>query len=209
MFHHRILAALLLLSLHAVAQPPRKPAAPSPKPADDPQLYRNATFAFRYEIRYGWVDRTKDMREQQDDEKPQLNGEKAGAKNDVLLAIFERPPDAAGNTVNSAVVIATESADAFPGLKRADQYLGPLTEFAVAKGFKAEGDPVTIQIDGRELVRADFSKPLGEKVTMHQSTLVVLIKGQVVSFNFIAGTEDELDDLVNRLHFVPSKSTHH
>jgi len=194
---------LLGLAICAASQTTRKAPAPPRKVGEDPQLYRNSTFNFRYEIPYGWVDRTNDTR----DEKPaELPGEKAGAKNDVLLAAFERPPEAAGEGINSAVVIAAESAGAYPGLKRAEEFLGPLTEFAIRKGFKAEGDPATVEIDGRELARADFSKPLNEKVTMHQSTLVALVKGQVVSFNFAGGSRDEIDDLVDRLHFGPAKA---
>ena len=36
---------------------------------------------------------------------------------------------------------------------------------------------------------------------MRQCTLVLLAKGQIVSFTFIAGSEDELDDLMDGLHF--------
>ncbi len=191
---------LLTVSMAAESQTPSKP--PAPKPVEDAQLYRNATFGFRYEIPYGWVDRTKDMRDQQAEEKPDAKGTNKG---EVLLAVFERPPDAAGETINSAVVIAAESTTAYPGLKRAEDYLGPLTELVTAIGFKAEGDPSTVEIDGRQLVRADFSKPLNNKLTMRQSTLVLLAKHQLVSFTFIAGTEDELDDLIDRLHMTAAK----
>ena len=44
------------------------------------------------------------------------------------------------------------------------------------------------------------------KLTMHQCTLILLAKGQIVSFTFIAGSEDELDDLMDRLHFGAAKS---
>ncbi len=211
MISRRILIApFLSLSLLAASQPPRKPTA-APKPSEDAQLFRSPTFGFRYEIPYGWVDRTKDMREQQAAEKPDAKdaNDKAAASGEVLLAVFERPPDAAGETINSAVVIAAESAAAYPGLKRAEDYLGPLTELATAKGFKAEGDPSMVEIDGRQLVRADFSNPLNNKLTMRQTTLVLLTKRQLVSFTFIAGTEDELDDLVDRLHFTAAKPVAH
>ena len=50
----------LALCFSAVAQPPFKPPTPpASKPAEDSQLYRNATFGFRYRIPYGWVERTK------------------------------------------------------------------------------------------------------------------------------------------------------
>ena len=203
MICRRIFVALYLgLSLVVASQTQRKPA---PKPAEDAQLYRNTTFAFRYEIPYGWVDRTKDIREQQATESPDAKDapkKDATPAGEVLLAVFERPPAAAGDTINSAVVIAAESATAYPGLKKAEDYLGPLTELAAAKGFKAEGDPSMVVSDGRELIRADFTKSVTDKLTMHQTTLVLLTKHQLLSFTFIAGSEDERDDLVDRLHFT-------
>jgi hypothetical protein len=50
-------------------------------------------------------------------------------------------------------------------------------------------------------VSADFIKTLNDQLTMHQCTLVLLAKGQIVSFTFIAGSEDELDELMDGLHF--------
>ena len=204
-----IAALVLCLTLTGQAQPKTAPAAtPTAKSAahnEDPQLYRNPTFAFRFQIPYGWVDRTKEMQE----------GNEAG-KAEVLLAVFERPPEATGDTINSAVVIASESAASYPGLKKAEDYLGPLTELAISKGFKAEGEPYALEVESRQLLRADFTKPLSGKtssvetsndnLTMRQCTLVLLAKRQVVSFTFIAGSEDELDDLMDGLHFGPAKS---
>jgi hypothetical protein len=209
-----IAALVLCLTLTGQAQRKTAPAAtPTAKSAahnEDPQLYRNPTFAFRFQIPYGWVDRTKEMQE----------GNEAG-KAEVLLAVFERPPQASGDTINSAVVIASESAASYPGLKKAEDYLGPLTELASSKGFKAEGEPYALEVESRRLLRADFTKPLSgktssvetssvetsdDKLTMRQCTLVLLAKGQVVSFTFIAGSEDELDDLMDGLHFGPAKS---
>jgi hypothetical protein len=185
------------------AAPPTTPSARPSKPAtDDPkaQIYRNTAIGFRYEIAYGWVDRTKEMRT-----------EDTGDKAEVLLAVFERPPEAAGDSVNSAVVIASESAAAYPGLKRAEDYLEPLTELATSKGFEVEGEPYSLVVETRQLLRADFVKRLnpeatGEKLTMHQCTLVLLARGQIVSFTFIAGSEDELDELMDGLHFTAAKS---
>ena len=202
---------LLGLSLLAESQTQHKPAtAPASKTAEDAQLYRNTTFAFRFQIPYGWVDRTRDMREQEASDKSDAK-EKASnlGKGEVLLAVFERPPEAIGETVNSAVVIAAENAAAYPGLKRTEDYLGPLTELTTSKGFKAEGDPSVIEIDARQLVRADFTKPLNDKLTMRQATLVLLTHGQIVSFTFIAGSEDELDDLIDGLHFGATKPSLH
>ena len=190
---------VLSLTLAGWAQQKTAPAATPPaksaKPIEDPQLYRNSTFAFRFQIPYGWVDRTKEMQE----------GNEAG-KAEVLLAIFERPPQATGDTINSAVVIASESTASYPGLKKAEDYLAPLTELATSKGFKADGEPYALQVESRQLLRTDFAKPLSDKLIMRQCTLVMLAKGQIVSFTFIAATEDELDDLMDGLHFSPAKS---
>jgi hypothetical protein len=177
-----------------VARQTSKPASPN----DDPQLYRNTIFGFRYQIPYGWVDRTKDMQE----------GNEAG-KAELLLAVFERPPEATGDTVNSAVLIASESAASYPGLKKAEDYLAPLTDLATAKGFKPEDEPYALEVESRQLLRADFVKPLSDKLIMRQCTLVLLTKGKIVSFTFIAGSEDELDDLMDALHFTVAKSPTH
>ena len=196
--------ALISFSLTFAAQAQSKTAPDATraaKPAatgEDAQLYRNTTFAFRYKIPYGWVYRTKEMQA----------GNEAG-KGEVLLAVFERPPEATGDTINSAVVIASESAASYPGLKKVEDYLGPLTELATAKGFKAEGEPYALEVESRHLLRADFVKPRSDKLTMRQCTLVLLAKGQIVSFTFIAGSEDELDDLMDGLHFGAAKSSAH
>jgi len=201
--------AVIALALTLTAQTQRKttptPPAKSATQNEDAQLYRNPTFAFRFQIPYGWVDRTKEMQE----------GNEAG-KAEVLLAIFERPPQATGDSINSAVVIASESAASYPGLKKAEDYLGPLTELATSKGFKAEGEPYALEVESRQLLRADFSKPLSaktinveasnDKLTMRQCTLVLLAKGEILSFTFIAGSEDELDTLMDGLHFAAAKS---
>ena len=212
MNRRQFLLAFLLLPLAAGAQTQRKGAGPVSRPAEEAHVYRNPTFAFRFKIPYGWVDRTNEMREQQAPEKPDATTEKpdardnrskenASAKGEVLLAIFERPPDAIGDTINSAVVIVSESAAAFPGLKKAEDYIGPLTGLTTSKGFKVEGDPSVLEIDSRQLVCVDFSKPLNDKLTMRQSTLILLAKGRIVSFTFIAGSQDEVDELIERISF--------
>ncbi|MGD0211981.1 MAG: hypothetical protein ABSB87_02040 [Terriglobales bacterium] len=170
---------------------PAKPSAGS----GDAQLYRNTTFGFRYMIPYGWVDRTKEMQE----------GNEAG-KAEVLLAVFERPPEATGDTINSAAVIASEGVASYPGLKTVEDYLGPLTELATSKGFKEVGEAYALEVESRHLLRADFVKALGDKLTMRQCTLVLLAKGHILSFTFIAGSEDELDDVMDGLHFGTVKS---
>jgi len=255
------LTAMFVLTTFTAAQGPQEPALsprPAPKSPSDSHLYRNSTFGFRYQIPYGWVDRTKEMNDQESDDQPnpaaespqgQLQGQ---LQNQVLLAIFERPPDAPGSTINSAVLIASESVASYPGLKKAGDYLDPLTELTSAKGFTPDGDPEDITIDSRQLIRADFSKILRPaadsadsaakdlandsatdpaeapakapsqdtapsqnkdssqdknssqskaQLTMHQSTLILLTRGQILSFTFIAGSDDEIDDLIEGLHF--------
>ncbi|MFZ3340152.1 MAG: hypothetical protein WA609_14060 [Terriglobales bacterium] len=227
-----VVSALVVgVSLATASQTVHKAAPPGPKAQQDEQLYRNATFGFRYKIPYGWVERTEEMREPADANadsadasgasSSSLNpkaassnksasdksGKNKPAASDVLLAVFERPPQAEGASVNSAVVIASEAAAAYPGLKKAEDFLGPLAESTAAQGFKANGDPSVVEIDARELVRADFSKPLTDKLTMYQTTLVLVAKGQVVSFTFVAGSEDEVDDLIEGLHFGSRKAS--
>ncbi len=212
-----VIVALIFLSLTPAAQAQNKTAPvtkPAPRPfpqTEDPQLVHNTTFGFRYQIPYGWVDRTQEMQEGNETRKSAL-----------LLAVFERPPEAIGDTINSAVVIASESAASYPGLKKAEDYLDPLTELATAKGFKPDGEPYALEVESRQLLRADFVKTLDVKttdaktneakttngqLTMRQCTLVLLTKGQIVSFTFIAGSENELDDLMDSLHFTAAKSS--
>jgi hypothetical protein len=191
------------LTFTAQAQSKTAPAQANTQTAksgnkEEAQLYRNTAFGFRYPIPFGWVDRTKEMQEGSDAKKAEL-----------LLAVFERPPEATGDTINSAVVFASESVASYPGLKKAEDYLGPLTELATSKGFKPDGEPYALEVESRQLLRADFTKSLSDKLIMRQCTLVLLAKGQIVSFTFIAGTEDELDDLMDGLHFGAAKSVAH
>jgi hypothetical protein len=158
-----------------------------PAPADE-GLYRNAEFGFTYRVRYGWVDRTEAM--QPEDIDP--------SKSRLLLAAFEHPPEVTGEGVNSAVIITVESAASYPGLKTAADYFGPLTELTTAKGFKPTQDPFEFPIGSQTLVRGDFTKNLGQ-LTMIQSSLVMLHKGSIVSFTFIGGSEDEIDELIEKL----------
>src|SRR4051794_37918267 len=61
---------------------------------------RCSHFGFSYKIPFGWVDRTGQMQADTGD------AGAAGAEPNqpqTLLAVFERPPGAAGETINSAV----------------------------------------------------------------------------------------------------------
>ena len=76
----------------------------------------------------------------------------------MLLAAFSRPPEVRAEDVNASILIASESVAAYPGLKDAAQYFGPVSEVAKAQGF-------------------------------------------AVSFTFIGGTEEEVEELVQGLSF--------
>jgi len=193
-----LLAALVLSNVHgrlSLAQ--QSPASAKHSPASKTSFdtgsiangtYRNNYFQFSYQLPFGWVDRTSDIREDTE-------------KSKVLLAIFERPPAAPGETVNSAVVIAAESADSYPGLKTATQYFGPLTELTESKGFKVVNEPYDFPVDGRPIIRRDFIKERGS-VSMHQSSLVMIAKGYVLSYTFIGGNDDEVTELIEKLSFL-------
>jgi len=124
----------------------------------------------------------------------------AGKAGRVLLAAFSRPPEARGEDVNASILIAAESAAAYPGLKDAAQYFGPVTEVAKAQGFEVEEEPYEFVVGTKTVVRGDFQKDVGTRV-MRQSTLVLLARGYAVSFTFIGGTEDEVEELVQGLSF--------
>src|SRR5579862_5380228 len=171
-----------------------KPSAPAPT---DEGLYRNPEFGFTYHVRYGWVDRTEAMQPEENDP----------SKSRLLLAAFEHPPEVTGEGVNSAVIITVESAATYPGLKIAADYMGPLTELTTAKGFKATQEPYEFPVGLQTLVRGDFSKGLGS-LTMYQSSLVMLRKGSIVSFTFIGGSEDEVEELIEKLAFPSANKRH-
>lgn len=163
-------------------------------------VYRNVAFGFSYKIPMGWVDRTKEMGE---DSTADPNASK---KSILLLAAFERPPEASGDSVNSAVVVAAETVASYPGLQNAEQYFGPVTELTKSKGLTVVNEPYEFRAGAVQLVRGDFSKPVGN-LTMHQSTLVMIEKGYVISFTLIGGSEDEVDELVEGLSFGQKESS--
>jgi hypothetical protein len=179
-------------------------------------VYRNKALGFSCKIPAGWVLRTEEMNAQGEDEAgpaspsgesshiSQKQGDvghpHSGGSGRVLLAAFSRPSEAKGEEVNGSILIAAEGTEAYPGLKEAAQYFGPLTEVAQAQGFRADEEPYEIAIGTKTLVRGDFHKDVGTRV-MRQSTLVVLARGYVVSFTFIAGTEDEVEELIDGLAF--------
>jgi hypothetical protein len=165
--------------------------------------YGNREFGLTCRIPAGWVLRTEEMN-QQDEEQPD---QQAGKSGHVLLAAFSRPPAARGEDVNSSILIAAESAAEYPGLKEAAQYFGPVTEIAKAQGFAVAEEPYEFAIGAKTLVRGDFQKDVGSRV-MRQSTLVILARGYAVSFTFIGGTEDEVEELIAGLSFATAAKPH-
>jgi hypothetical protein len=185
----------------------RKPA-PTPDSSLDAGLvsngiYRNRELGFTCKIPAAWVLRTEEMNEQDDGQRDQ----EVGKSGNVLLAAFSRPPAARGQEVNSSILIAAESAAEYPGLKEAAQYFGPVTEIAKAQGFAVAEEPYEFAIGAKTLVRGDFQKDVGSRV-MRQSTLVMLARGYAVSFTFIGGTEDEVEELIAGLSFAAAAKPH-
>jgi hypothetical protein len=171
-----------------------KPSLPSAGVISD-GVYRNLAFGFTYKLPFGWVDRTADM---QDDSA-------AAPKSRVLLAVFERPPEATGETINSAVVIAAEPILA--GTKTASEYFESVAALTTDKGFQLEGEHRELSVNATKLVRGDFSRARG-KLTMRQTSLVMLAQGYAISFTFIAGSADEVDELIEKLSFAARKPQH-
>jgi hypothetical protein len=165
-------------------------------------VYRNPAFGFTCKIPAEWVLRTEEMNARDDEGAKADNGKTAagGKAERVLLAAFSRPPLARAGDVNASIVIAAESVAAYPGLKDAGQYFGPVGEVAQAQGFDVVEQPYEFVIGKKTVVRGDFQKDVGSRV-MRQSTLVVLARGYAVSFTFIGGTEDEVEELVQGLSF--------
>lgn len=207
---------LISSALNAQTQPSSRPTKPAAvNPALDlgtltNNVYRNKTLGLSYKIPDGWVLRTDEMStppekaaEKQDAKSSEAKDAPApasstGAK--VLLAAFSRPPEAKGEEINSSVLIAAESVSNYPGLQEAAQYFYPLEEVAKAQGFQLNEDPYAIAIDTITLVRGDFHKDVGTRV-MRQSTLALLSHGYAVSITVIAGTEDDVEGLIDALSF--------
>jgi hypothetical protein len=189
-----------------------RPVKKSPSSTADPKrdpgavsagVYRNAAFGFTCKIPSAWVLRTEEMNQQQGEDEKADAGKKATDAGRVLLAAFSRPPEARAEDVNASILIAVESSAAYPGLKSAAQYFGPVTEVARAQEFEVVEEPYEFVIGAKTVVRGDFKKDVGTRA-MRQSTLVMLARGYVVSFTFIGGSEDEVEELGRGLSFSAS-----
>ncbi|HEY1656814.1 MAG TPA: hypothetical protein VGG14_00590 [Candidatus Sulfotelmatobacter sp.] len=172
-------------------------------------VYRNPVFGFTCRIPEGWVLRTDEMNAQPDATKEDApkSANSSQPPSRVLLAAFSRPPEAHGGDVNSSILIAAESAAAYPGLKEAAQYFGPLGEVAKAQGLEMIQEPYEFEIGSKTLPRGDFQKDVGSRV-MLQSTVAMLARGYAVSFTFIGGTEDEVEELLSGLAFAATTAQH-
>jgi hypothetical protein len=197
----RFPASILLLSLAAMMWAQSAPSSRAPARARSSLLepgtirdgvYHNSGFGFSYKLPFGWVDRTHDMQDDSAD----------ASKSRLLLAIFERPPEATGDTINSAVVIAAEPL--FGGIRTAADYYESLAGLTTAKGFQSVEEPYGVSLGSARLVRGDFSKARGT-LTMHQTSLAMLEKGYAVSFTFIGGSPDEVNELIEKLSFTTRK----
>ena len=196
------IAGGLLLLPHLLGQQASKPTSQAERTNSAGGLangvYHNSSFGFSYKVLFGWVERTAEMREDDSGKSPDPS------QAQVLLAVFERPPEAISDTVNSAVVIAAESVKSYPGLKAAVDYFAPLEEITKAKGFKVVNEPYEFSLGAKKIAREDFSKPLGN-LTMQQASLVMVQKGYVISFTFIGGSADEVEGLITGLNFPSSQ----
>jgi hypothetical protein len=217
----RVLAliVLTLLGVRVLPAQTRKAATNTKRAGDEKcgplarQVLDCPKFGFTYKVIFGWVDRTADM--QQDESLPDLSATESSRgtspeadepklassnSSKTLLAVFERPPGAPGETINSAAVIAAEPLANYHGIKTAADYFSPITELAEQRGFKVVNQPHIFASGAKRVVRADYSKERG-KLTMWQSSLVMIEKGYIVSFTFIGGSEDEVDELIGNLAF--------
>lgn len=205
---------VLIFTLLAVVSHAQSPSS-SPKrkteaSALDPgtvsnNVYRNKTLGLVCKIPDAWVLRTDEMNAPDEEtSKPYATAQSpppassGGSK--VLLAAFSRPPAAPGEDINSSIVIAAEPIASYPGLKEAAEYFYPIEEVAKAQGLALDEDPYAIAIGTTTLVRGDFHKDVGTRV-LHQSTLVLLSHGYAVSITMIAGTTDEVEELIDGLSF--------
>jgi hypothetical protein len=203
----RIACFLLCLASALRAQTPAQSPKHADKSAVDSALdagavtdnvYRNKTLGLAYKIPDGWVLRTDEMNAA--DEKTPDPAKSAEAGSKVLLAAFSRPPLAKGEDVNSSIVISAQSAAAFPGLKDVAQYFPLVVESAKAQGFIEDEEPYEYSLGTKTLGRADFHRDKGTRV-VHESTLAMLSHGYAISIAVTAGTDDEIEELIDALNF--------
>jgi hypothetical protein len=214
LFHSALLTTLLLppvtaqdSSSSSTPKHTKKPSTQTESALDSGTVtnavYRNKTLALACKIPEAWVLRTEEMTASAENKDTPDPTPVSATGPKVLVAAFSRPPEARAEDVNSSILIAAEPTASYPGLKDAAQYFGPLTEVAKAQGFTMDEDPYEIALGPKTLVRGDFHKDVGTRV-MHQSTLAMLSHGYAISITIIAGTEDDVEELIDGLTFSPS-----
>ena len=170
------------------------------------QILRCPRVGFTYKVPFGWVDRTEEMQQSGSSAASKAPKDTDEASHEqtgrTLLAAFERPPGTPGG-FNSAVIIAVEDSAAYPQVKTAADYFGPLSEIAAQRGFKMAGDPYSFSIGTGQVVRGDFTGG-DEKNPIRQTSLVLLKNGYILSSTFLASSDDEIDSLMENLTFSSS-----
>jgi len=168
------------------------------------QVLRCPQLGFFYRVPFGWVDRTKEMQQSATEDPAPSETAADPKRNDptgkTLLAVFERPPGIPGDEINSAVIIAVEDRAAYAQVKTAADYFGPLADVAEGRGVKLQGTPYSFDSGTRQVVRGDFAGG-DEKMPIRQTSLVSLEKGYILSFTFLASSDDEIDSLLQNLTF--------
>ena len=163
---------------------------------------------FTCKIPAGWVLRTDEMNARDPDDETR---DAARSIDSTTTVAFSSPPSRAhpkltAKTSNSSILIAAESAASYPGLKDAAQYFGPISEKSPKpRDSKWSMNPTNLPWARKPWSARDFQKDVGSRV-MRQSTLVLLAHGYALSFTFIGGTEDEVEDLVQMLSSLRAKS---
>ncbi len=213
-----IAIAVFSLALSSAVGAQQARSAPIPKCGGlVGQVLKCTQFGFTYKVPFGWVDRTAQTQQDAPVEEttPQAApreraGEPAQAANGrVLLSVFEHPPEVGGSGLDPAVVIAVEQATEYPKLKTAADYFGPLADIAEQRGLKMEDGPYAFAVGAKRLVRGDFVGG-SDNAPVRQSSLVLLEKGYIVSFTFLAGSDGQIEDLMTNLTFttgIRQKST--
>ena len=165
------------------------------------QVFRCPTFAFSVKVPFGWVDRSEQMRATSESASEGSAQKLASSsRSEVLLAVFEHPPEVVGETINRAIVISVERTADYPAIKSASDYFGPLTDVAGERGFRLTGEPYALVRGAQRLMRGNFSRQQG-KLTMWQSSLVMIENRSILLFTLIAASEQEVDDLIAQLNF--------
>lgn len=203
---------IALLSLVCICAAQKSPSTTTALPGCNRvtgQVLRCPQLGFTYKVPFGWVQRTEDMQESASSPSSSPSSPDKGTPGQpnpptgkTLLAAFERPPGIPGDVVDSAVIIVVESRSAYPQVKTAADYFGPLADVAGQRGVKMVGDPYSFRMGTRQVVRGDFAGG-SDNMPIRQTSLVVLEKEHILSFTFVASSEDDVDALLENLTFTP------